>query len=176
MTKRIRTALGVGLLLVSTLAYARRDPLNNAEVDQLRDTAQEPVNRLKLYAKFARARMVAINELRSDARFSEDRGQRIHDLLEDLTRIVDELDTNVDTYAEPKNDIRKALKEIIEADTFMQLKLRELKEGGNPKEAPDYKFALQDAIEAVNGSLDDARKTMDEQEALAKEKKLKKPE
>ena len=39
-----------------------------------------------------------------------------------------------------------------------------------------YKFVLQDATESLNNGADDARKTMQEQNALAKEKKLKKPD
>jgi len=44
----------------------RRDPLTRPEVDQLRDTAWEPELRLKLYIKFARARLAAVEQVRSE--------------------------------------------------------------------------------------------------------------
>jgi len=47
----------VMLLLPMASAVPRHDPLTPAEIDQLRDTAQEPDQRLKLYVKFARARL-----------------------------------------------------------------------------------------------------------------------
>ena len=46
------------LLLLTVVASARkRDPLTDAETDQLREAAMEPYKRLKLYIKFAQARL-----------------------------------------------------------------------------------------------------------------------
>jgi len=79
-----------------------------------------------------------------------------------------------------KADLRKPLKLVIEADTEWQLKLRTLKEQGagaggkGDSETNDYNFVLQNAIEAVNSSLDDARKLLAEQEVTIKEEKKKK--
>ena len=91
-------------------AQHKRDPLTEPEVDQLRETAQEPDKRLKLMVKFARARMLAIDQLRSDPKVAD--------------------------------------------------------------EAKDYEFVLDNTLEAVNQSVDNARKTLDEQnEEFAKKKK-----
>ena len=54
-------ALAASLVASSPGGRVRRDPLTADEIDQLREQAQEPVNRLRLYIKFARARMVAID-------------------------------------------------------------------------------------------------------------------
>jgi hypothetical protein len=175
--------LSIALLLaLSAFAQRRRDPLNSNETDQLREAKQEPDKRLKLYVQFAKARMETIEHLRTDPRFAADRGPQIHDLLEDLGNIVEEMDDNVDMYTEGKWDIRKAMKEVIQADTEFQLKLRQLKESAESDPASgaelkeNYEFALQDTTEAVNASLDSARKTMDELETMAKAKQLRKLE
>src|SRR5438067_1761732 len=60
-----------------------RDPLTEKEVDQLRETAIEPEKRLKLMVEFTKARMVAIEQLRTDPKLAKDRGQKIHDLQEE---------------------------------------------------------------------------------------------
>src|SRR5262249_6965230 len=111
MNKRIPVVLATLVVLVAT-SYAgkvRRDPLTAPETDELREVAQEPVKRLKLYVKYGQARMTAIEQLRSDPKLAEDRGRQIHDLLEDFTNIVDELDDNVDMYHERGSDLRKPL-------------------------------------------------------------------
>ncbi len=178
-------ALIVSLLLLLAIAASgqrRRDPLTADETDQLREAKQEPDKRLKLYVQFARARMETIEHLRTDPRFAGDRGRQIHDLLEDLGNIVEEMDDNVDMYMEGKWDIRKAMKEVVQADTEFQLKLRQLKESAAADPAlqkeltQNYEFALQDTTEAVNASLDSARKTVDDLETMAKAKQLRKPE
>jgi hypothetical protein len=157
-----------------TQAGRGRDPLNEKEVDELRETAQEPDKRLKLMVKFARARMASIEQVRGDAKLEAGRGQQIHDMLDEFTALMDEVDDNIDDYTERHADLRKPLKELIEADNEFQLKLRALKEQAPPKEATEYAFVLQNAIEAVNANLDNARKTLDEQELEFKNAKKKK--
>ncbi|HET7185306.1 MAG TPA: hypothetical protein VFI82_11525 [Terriglobales bacterium] len=156
-----------------------REPLNNKEIDELRETAQEPDKRLKLMVQFARARLATIEQLRGDPRLAAERGARVHDLLEDFTKLVDEMGDNLDDYVARKEDLRAALKAVIEGDTAFQLKLRTLTEqgpgaGGKATEVQEYTFVLQNATEAVNSSLDDARKLLAEQEVAIKEAKKKK--
>ncbi len=164
-------------MATSNLAWARHDPLTSAEIDQLRDVAQEPEPRLKLLAKFARARLTAVDQLRADPRFAAERGRRVHDLLEDFDGIVEEIDKNIDMYADRKADLRKPLKTIIEADSEFQLKLRSLKESASTPaaaaEANDYRFVLENAIETVNSSADNARQLLQEQNVSIKAEKEK---
>lgn len=154
-----------------------RDPLNEKEVDQLRETAIEPEKRLKLYVEFTRARMTSIDQLRSDTKLtSKDRGQRMHDLLEDIASLVDEIDDNVENYDERSADLRKPLKDVVQLDSELQLKLREWKAAAddpkNAAEASDYNFALQDASDSVNSSAESTRKVLEEQNVkFAKKKK-----
>ena len=180
MIKRALLVLAILTALVAA-SYAgklRRDPLNDLETDELREVAQEPIKRLKLYIKYAGARMTAIDQMRSDPKLAADRGRQIHDLLEDFTNIVDELDDNVDMYHECGADLRKPLKEVIEADSDWQLRLRTLKEApaSDPnaaKEAKDYYFVLESSIDSVNESADNARKVLAEQNVTFAERKKK---
>ncbi len=174
---RWRTALGLGLLLVLPLlvplrAQRRRDPLNALEIDQLRDAMLEPDQRLKLYVKFSRDRITKLEQMRSDPKTTE-RARQTHDMLEDFLAVYDELNDNIDMYVGRKDDIRKPLKAIIEADTEFQAKLRALKNSGNTNadEAKQYEFLLTDALDTVDSSADDHRKTVAEVEEYMKKKK-----
>jgi hypothetical protein len=162
------------LALVLTVAWAerRRDPLTPVEIDQLRDTAQEPEMRLKLYVKFARARLAALEQVRSDPK-TADRGQAMRDRLQDFLDVYDELNDNVDTFADRNADIRKPLKVIIEADIEFQAKLRALKDSAQSgkDETKQYEFLLSNALETLDGSAEDHRKLLTEQEEAAKHKK-----
>jgi len=164
------------LLLGSAAAEPRRDPLTQPEIDQLRDTAQDPDLRLKLYVDFARSRLTALEQMRSDPKVT-DRAQQTHDRLQDFVDVYDELNDNIDTYAARKSDLRRVLKTIIEADNEFQAKLRALKESAetNAADAKLYDFVLTDAIADVNSSIPDHRQLLQEQEEAAKRKKLVKP-
>lgn len=156
----------------SSWADRRRDPLTQLEINQLRDTAQDPDLRLKLYIKFARARLEAIEQVRSDPK-ATDRAQRTHDHLQEFLDVYDELNDNVDTFADRKSDLRKALKAVIDADTEFQAKLRALKDsaGAIPAETQKYEFLLNGALDTVDSSAQDHRQLLAEQEEAAKHKK-----
>jgi septal ring factor EnvC (AmiA/AmiB activator) len=175
MRKTIRPSVCLGLVLLlgcSASANRRRDPLNQQEVDQLRDTAQEPDQRLKLYIKFARSRLDTIEQVRSDPK-ATDRAQQTHDRLQDFVDVYDELNDNVDTFADRKSDLRKALKAVIDADTEFQARLRALKSSANaiPAETQKYDFLLNSALDTVDASAQDHRQLLAEQEEAAKHKK-----
>jgi hypothetical protein len=175
--KRRRLIWVAALLLVcSAGAQSRRDPLNQEEIDELRDTAQEPLQRLTLYVKFARERLDSVQKAQTDPKVT-DRGQEIHDRLGDFVDVYDELDDNVDTYADRKDDIRKALTKVIEADTEFQAKLRALKDSATASkdQAQQYAFVLQSALDAVDDGVQDHRQLLSEQTEAAKHKQLVKP-
>ena len=115
---RLSGCLLLLLLAGRSLAAAQkhRDPLTQPEIDQVRDASWEPRERLKLYVQFARARLVKLEEMRSDPK-TKDRAQQTHDLLDDFQLLYDELNDNIDTYVDRKDDIRKPHKQIIVADT-----------------------------------------------------------
>jgi hypothetical protein len=166
----------VGLLIVCAVmasAQRHRDPLTQPEIDQVRDASWEPQERLTLYVKFARERLVKLEQMRSDPK-SKNRAQQTHDMLDDFLLIYDELNDNLDTYVDRRDDIRKPLKTVIEADTEFQAKLRALKDAADvpAAEAKEYEFVLTNALDALDTSADDHRKLLTDQEEAAKQKKL----
>jgi predicted nucleic acid-binding Zn-ribbon protein len=173
MSFRARTLLGFMLVLCPlVVAQHRNDPLTPAEIDQLRDSAVEPEQRMKLYVQFARARLVALEQMRSDLKVTN-RGQQTHQMLEDFLAVYDELNDNLDNFESRKSDLRKALKYVIEGDTEFQAKLRALKDDAraSKQEASDYQFILSNAIDSVDNSAEDHRKTLTEQQEMWKHRK-----
>jgi hypothetical protein len=163
------------LLLTLPMWTQRRDPLNPLEIDQLRDAMLDPEERLKLYVKFARDRMNKLEQMRADPKASN-RPRQTHDMLEDFLAVYDELNDNIDMYIGRKDDIRKPLKSIIEADTEFQAKLRAVKDSAHidAGETQQYEFLLSNAIDTVDSSAEDHRKSVAEVEEYVKHKKQKK--
>jgi hypothetical protein len=167
---------GILLLAISTVwAQRQRDPFTPAEIDQIRDVSWEPQQRLSLYVKFARERLVAMEQIRNGAKVT-DRAQQTHDKLDDFVAIYDELNDNIDTYVDRRNDIRKPLKLIIDADSEFQAKLLALKDAANvpPEEAKQYEFVLSNALDTLKDSSQDHRTLLEEQQEAAKHKKFEK--
>lgn len=168
-------------LLSSAVASAgrRRDPLTPAEAEQLRAVADQPYKRLNLYVKFTKARLDSIDRLRSDPKSAEGRGHKIHDLLEDFTALLDEINDNLDQYeGSPltkgdREDFRKGLKEVITAAEQFGLRLKALKSATETDlqtktEAPDFQYALEDAQEALRSSADMAKEYFGEKDSNQK--------
>ena len=156
-------------------AQRKHDPLDPNEIDQLRDAMLEPDQRLKLYVGFARDRMNKLEQMRANPKTTE-RAAKTHDMLQDFLAVYDELNDNVDMYVGRKDDIRKPLKLIIEADTEFQAKLRAIKDsvGSDAAESRQYEFLLTNAIDTVDSSTEDHHKTVSEVEEYVRAKKKKK--
>src|SRR5258708_7253764 len=162
------------LAILPVRAQRRHDPLTQLEINQLRDAMVEPDQRLKLYVTFTRDRMTKLEQMRSDPK-TTDRARQTHDMLADFLGVYDELNDNIDMYVGRKDDIRKPLKVIIEADTEFQSKLRALKNTANTNaaESSQYEFLLTDALDTVDSSAGEHRKTVAEVEEYMKRKKKK---
>src|SRR5207245_10145585 len=151
-----RSCMSVPLRLARPrFAQHRSDPPTPAEIDQLRDAAMEAEPRMKLYVAFARARLVKLEQMRSDPKIT-DRARQTHALLEEFLTIYNELNDNLDNFEGRKADLRKALKVVIEGDNEFQAKLRAIK--GDPRrskeEANDYEFVLSYAFETIDNLVD----------------------
>lgn len=152
-------------LLSTAWAQRRPDPLNPNEADQLRDAAQEPAARLKLYIQFARVRLASLEQMRADPKVT-DRAKQTHDRLQDFLDVYDEMNDNIDTFVERRSDLRKPLKAVVEADTEFQAKLRALKSALNAskEEASQYDFVLTNVLETLDSSSQDHRELLKKQE------------
>ncbi|HEY6272333.1 MAG TPA: hypothetical protein VIX19_10115 [Terriglobales bacterium] len=163
------------LLVLATVAAApKRDPLTEAEGDQLREVAQEPYKRLKLYIKFTDARLDAIDQLRTDPKQADGRGQKIHDLIEDFAALLDEINDNLEAYErrpmtkDDRKDFHKGLKDVIAACDAWGSKLRALESATDSdpqtrRESADYRFVLQDADDALKSTAESAREDSETQ-------------
>src|SRR5579863_7057286 len=163
------------LLAAGTVAQAQRhrEPLTDSEIDQIRDASWEPRQRLTLYVQFTRARLVKLEEMRNDPK-TQDRPRQTHDMLDDFLLLYDELNDNIDTYVDRRDDIRKPLKVVIAADTEFQAKLLALKDAADvkPEEYREYEFVLTNLLDTVGTSAEDHKKLLSDQEDAAKHKKL----
>ena len=97
--------------------------------------------------------MAKLEQMRGDPE-TKDRSHQTHDMLEDFLALYEELDDNVDMHVGRKDDIRKPMKLIIEADTEFQSKLRALKDSANANasEPRQYEFLLTDALDTVDSA------------------------
>ena len=157
-------------------AAGRRDPLNELEIEQLREAAQDPPKRLRLMLKFTRDRMALVDAHRNTPATAEGYGRRMHDLLEDFDTLAGELEVNVETYAQRGVDVRKPLREILRSWNEFQEKLKSLKDASEKDPAlvnasGDYKFILEDALDAVGGGLETTIEAINIQELAHKNRK-----
>lgn len=171
------------LLALTSLAAARkRDPLTEAEADQLRDVRMEPLKRFKLFIKFTDARLDSIDQLRSDPKQAEGRAAKTHDLLEDFSELVDEINNNLDTFEteamdkDQRKQYRKAVKEVVTACDRWSTRLRGLRNAiqMDPQiraESKDYAFALQDAEDTLKSTVELARGYSEEKDEDKPDKK-----
>lgn len=146
-------------LFVIHSAHAQRskDPLTPDQEEQVRAASDQPNERVKLYIKFVELRTDAIH--RAVVRPAiQHPGIEIHDRMEELTRLVDELQDNLDAYDESHDDVRKSLKFLLERIPKWQSALQE------PPGSPDYDFARKTATDAVDGLTQSATALLKSQE------------
>lgn len=132
------------------------DPLSEREVDQVREYADRPPERVKLYLKFIEQRVDHIRQI--GAAKTPDTSGRMRNLLEEFVRLVDELQDNLDGYASSHADVRKALKDVVAASAKWPEALQKI-----PVDA-SYDYSLKTAREAAESANDAATKMAAEQE------------
>ena len=142
-----------GAALLASAQKERREPLTEAQQDQLAEAGIDPGARIALYTKFLNERANRIDAF--GKRHEAGRGQRLENELEDFSALADELASNLDQYGDRKADLRKALKGLKEAVAKWQEILN-----GLPKERED-EISLADAKDSVK-DLADQVKELDE--------------
>ncbi len=174
MNRALRSIVCFGAVVALALpvvAQRNRDPLNPREIDDLREAAQDPAQRMKLLVSYAKARMDMLEHVRSDPKLAGEDGSGIRKLLQDVATLVDEIDDNLDMYNQRTEDLRKPLKSVIEMDSDFQIKLRTMKESSSAAELRNFGLELEDTTDSVNESADSARAMLADQ--IAKRGKAK---
>ena len=93
-------ALPLGLPLH---AQAREGVMSDGEVESLRESAYVPIDRIAAFEKILNSRGARVDSLlkgRRHVSFEED----LHDLLDQISAIADELNDNLDEYREHHRD------------------------------------------------------------------------
>jgi hypothetical protein len=155
---RCYTAILICLLFAAPLPAQKekREPLTEAQIEQIREAAIYPDERVSLYTKFLNERADVIKGLTNRAR-SAARGRRLDDELQDFTALMDEFGSNLDVYSDRHADIRKSLKPLPEATQRWLGILRAL-----PGE-PGFDLARKEAIESGEDLADQATRLLHEQ-------------
>lgn len=151
------------LLLAAPLGAQKekRNPLTDAQAQQIAETGIDPAARVDLYVKFLNERSDTIKGLIKRAKSSA-RAHRIDDELQDFTALMDELGDNLDIFSARKADIRKSLKPLNEAIQRWQEVLHDL-----PSE-PVFELSLKEALDSVSDLASQTKQLTTDQEAYFK--------
>jgi hypothetical protein len=158
MLRRLSFALLLLSLAPPLHAQKPEAALSDGEIEQLREAAYYPSDRVLLYIKLLDTRNKSIQDLFAHPR-KPGREQDTHDLFEQFTAIADELNDNLDDYGPRHRDIRKALPKLVEATERWSSNLK------SPPDDEAYNVSRRLALEAVHDLHDQATQMIEEQKA-----------
>jgi hypothetical protein len=164
LTAIVFALLNASPIMIIAPLHAQRDkrePLTEAQQDQIAEQGIDPVARIVLYVKFVDEHSDTIKGLITRAHTAA-RVQRINGELEDFAALTDELGDNLDVYSERKADIRKSLKPLNEGIARWQGVLHAL-----PSE-PGFELSLKEALDSIGDLTDQAKEITADQDAYFK--------
>jgi hypothetical protein len=158
MVYRLSACLCLILLALPLCAQRGESALSEAEIEQLRESAYFPNDRVLLYIKLLDTRDKEIQELFAHPR-KPGREQDTHDLLEQFTSIADELNDNLDDYGPRHRDIRNALPKLLDASERWASHIK------SPPENEAYNVSRTLALEAIRDLREEVTEMIAEQKA-----------
>jgi hypothetical protein len=161
---------GVLMLLAIPPAFAqsKKDPLTDQQIEDVREAGDQPLQRIKLFVGYVDERAKGIHTLNADP-IAQNKNLRLHNLMEEFTRLSDELQDNMDNFDQQHADLRKVLKEIVDKTGEWGTILNE------PKPSPQYDFSRKTAIDANQSAHETAVQMLaDETKYFIEEKKKEK--
>jgi len=147
---------GVLFLLPLLAQKDKPEPLTEAQIEEIREAGIAPNDRVSLYTKFVNQHAETIKGLTNRSK-SLARAKRIDDELQQLTALMDEFGSNLDTYSDRHADIRKGLKGLTDSTERWLGILRAL-----PGE-PSFDLARKEAIESGDDLAEQAKRLLTEQ-------------
>jgi hypothetical protein len=142
----------------------KREPLTDAQQEQIAEAGIDPAARVDLYVKFINEQAETIKALIPRVH-SGARSARLDGDLQNFAALMDELGDNLDVYSDRKADIRRSLKGLNEGVQHWQEELNSL-----PSE-PGFELSRQNAIESINDLSAQAKQITTDQTAYFKEHK-----
>jgi ABC-type transporter Mla subunit MlaD len=165
--KRTVAIAGVWMVLaISPLfAQSKKDPLTEQQIEDVREAGDQPLQRIKLFVGYVEERVNGIHSLTTEVG-AQNRAVRMHNLLDEFTRLSDDLEDNMDNFNDQHADLRKVLKEIVDKSGQWATVLNQ------PPPSSQYDFIRKSALES-NQSVHDAAVQMiaDEEKYFAEKKK-----
>jgi adenylosuccinate lyase len=131
----------------AALAQEKEDALSQKEVEELRDAAFVPTERIEAYEKILDTREKMIEELLAKPRhvaFGED----MHDAMDQFGAITDEMNDNLDELNAQHRDLRKILPKLVKATERWTTALRA------PGEDEAYRVVRKIALDTVKDTHD----------------------
>ena len=156
MLRRLPLALILLALTLPVHAQRGESSLSEGEIEQLREAAYFPNDRVLLFIKLLDARNKAIQDLFAHPR-KPGREQDTHDLLEQFTNIADELNDNLDDYGPHHRDIRKVLPKLLDATERWSSNIKQ------PPENTTYDLSRKLALEAIRDIREEATRLIEDQ-------------
>lgn len=130
------------LPFVHSSAQRHTAPLSEAEEEEVRDAAIEPVRRITVYQGIIESRVKRIQEVLASTR-AQGRRDDIRDNMDAIAALVDELQDNLEEYDRAHRDLRKSLPKLLDAMPRWESVLRQ------PPDNPAYDLTRKLALEAV---------------------------
>ena len=144
------------VLLAIPVSAQTRDFLSPEEIDQLRET-QEPNLRLQLYSKFALRRVDEIEQQMKENKTG--RSGFVHDLLEDYMHVIEAVDTVTDDALRRKVAVDIGTAAVANAEKDYLVRLQKIRDS-KPRDLTRFEFALREAIEATQDSIEAAQQDL----------------